>query len=217
MAIDRVEDLATENFVRHRGQIHRDLEDLLEVVTTAYSLLAQGGLDPSAIEGKHVDDVREAGGQSDELKDVANLRRHEAVNVVEHDHDRPLQGTEGGFELGAATAGALLATLQELAQDLCAPTATLDPGANDWQPAQTRERFAVIGEIARDLGQSRPHLELGSHLGEERLHELLGAAEHPRVELQYGDARAGEFRASQVHKGSLARSPRTEHRHHQTL
>jgi hypothetical protein len=129
---------------RDRWEVDRELEDLLEVISTRNALLLECFLDSGTIEGDDVDDVREAGGQTHELEHVADLCGRQSINVVEHYDDRPLESCERCLEPSSSRPHSLLSALKKLAQQLAGEAAALNPWTDERKPRESRECLPIV-------------------------------------------------------------------------
>src|SRR5207245_6394386 len=148
--------------------------------------------------------------QAHQLEHISNLGRRQSIDVVEHNRDRLRENGERPLELGSSSADSFLSTLEDLAQDPRRPATALDPRADKRKPRHARESLAIILEVPAHLCEARTDLQLGGEFDEERLDQLLRAAEHPRIEVEYWHAGSLELIASEIYEGCLSGTPSAE-------
>src|SRR5690242_7651995 len=107
-------------------------------------------------------------------------------------------------EFLSTVADTLAATLKQLCQNVVRHAASFDPGPNDREPPEIREGFSVFLKVVAELAQPRPKFQLGRNFDEERADKLLGAAEHPRVEVKDRHATFGEAVARKIDEGCFS-------------
>jgi hypothetical protein len=147
---------------------------------------------------------------------VPDVRRGQAVDVVEDYNDRLGKRGEGLFDLGSASADSLLSALENLGQDLHRAAGPLNPRPDNRQPDDARERLAVLLEVFPHLRQTRTKFQLRREFDEECVYELFGAAEHPGIEVEDSHVRRLEFGSCKVHQRCFSGTPRPKDANYKT-